>query len=123
MSQKSNLTIGKIQRFFFRKRLHLHYCLDLHPHPVTVANEGLVWDSLLKMVIILVVTGILGGGRPKLLRHFLQVPTSFQEISQSGESFLLFTSQPFSENQALFCRKNSLEDEQQKVLKNDACKL
>ena len=32
------------------------------PNPVTVANEGLGWDSLLKMVIILVVTGILGGG-------------------------------------------------------------
>ena len=32
------------------------------PHPVTIANEGLGWDSLVKNGIVLVVTGILGGG-------------------------------------------------------------
>ena len=36
------------------------------PHPVTVANEGLVRDSLLKIVIILVVTVSGWGGRSNI---------------------------------------------------------
>ena len=42
---------------YIRILVHLIY----PPHAVTVANEGLGWDLLLKPIIVLVVTGILGG--------------------------------------------------------------
>ena len=45
----SSLIYGKTILYFQRVHFQL-LCFGSTPHPVTVANEGLGWDSLLKMV-------------------------------------------------------------------------
>jgi len=76
------------------------------------------------MVIILVVTGILGGGIDVnyCVTSFRFQPASKKSLEVESHFYLLLLSlfrriKPFS------VEKNSLEDEQQKVLKNDAFKL